>query len=77
MDGWRFFYPHYLVIDMKSEEEVDGFKFTLSGGSKRYMKNIKIEKSNDGQSWTEILHTDAPDESSYILNLSQQEKSVI
>lgn len=66
-------YPHYFIIDMKKQETIDGFKFTLSGGSDRHMKNIKIEKSNDGQNWTQILQTDAPDESAYMINLPQEE----
>ncbi|MCC8145140.1 MAG: discoidin domain-containing protein [Bacteroidales bacterium] len=62
-------YPHSFVVDMKEQQEVDGFKFTLSGSSNRHMKNIKIEKSDDGETWTELLHQDAPDETAYMINL--------
>lgn len=66
-------YPHYMVIDMKKKEAVDAFKFTLSGGTNRYMKNIKIEKSDDAQNWTQLMHLDAPNESTYLLWLTGQD----
>ena len=62
-------FPHWFVVDMSREEEIKGFRFTLSGGSGRYMKNIKIEKSSDNVSWEAIFEGDAPNQESYILPL--------
>jgi hypothetical protein len=62
-------FPHWFVVDMAREEEVSGFRFTLSGGSGRYMKNIKIEKSSDSSTWETIFEGDAPNQESYILPL--------
>jgi hypothetical protein len=62
-------FPHWFVVDMAREEEAKGFRFTLSGGSGRYMKNIRIEKSGDGSTWETIFEGDAPNQESYILPL--------
>lgn len=69
-------FPHRFVIDMNQEETIKGFKFTLSGGSSRHPKNIKLEYSHqplelDSPEWEEnnLLSLEAPDEDVYILRL--------
>lgn len=62
-------YPHQFVVDTKTSQLVKGFKFTLSGGTGRHMKDIKIDGSENGSTWTQLMRTDAPDSESYLLKL--------
>lgn len=67
-------FPHQFVIDMGQQETIEGFKFTVSGGTSRHPKGMKIETSNtslsiNSASWANnvLLETEAPDAGSYIL----------
>jgi hypothetical protein len=64
-------FPHLIAVDMSREEQVSGFRFTLSGGSGRFMKNIKIEKSSDNATWETVFEGEAPNQASYMLPLVQ------
>lgn len=46
--------PHVLTINMGQALDIKGFKFTQRMNGSRNIKNLKVETSMDGSSWTAI-----------------------
>jgi len=81
-------YPHILVFDLGKEENIQGFAFTLSDGSRRWMKNINIGMSDtfsgaitgvntnatNDANWRIVWSGDAPNESKCLLKLDRPAK---
>lgn len=49
--GEKFQYPHWLKIDMKKKNRIDGFFVRPRG--RDIAKHIEFEVSNDGENWTQ------------------------
>lgn len=51
--------PHYITVDMKKALPVKGFSFRHRYPSmQRAIRNVKVEVSNDGSTWTMIPNAD-------------------
>ena len=62
--------PHSFVVDMKANQPVNGFEFTLSGGNIRYQKGIEIYGSKNNISWTKVYENKAcPSAETYYLSM--------
>lgn len=46
--------PHILTVDLGSSLPVNGFAFIQRAAGSRNIKNMKVEVSTDGASWTEV-----------------------
>lgn len=56
VDGWRPAHPHYLAVDMNANHTLHGITlYGRRGQNQAYLfpKNVLIETSNDGTTWTE------------------------
>ncbi|MVZ60797.1 BT_3987 domain-containing protein [Sphingobacterium humi] len=56
VNGWRPPHPHYVTIDMNATHQLHGITlFGRRGQNNAYLfpKNVLIETSNDGNTWTE------------------------
>lgn len=61
--------PHVLTVDMKKALAVKGFSFIQRSNLARAIKNVKIEVSTNGTSWTMIPNTN-PAISAYTYTLA-------
>jgi len=46
--------PHYFIVDMNSEQNIDGFGFANRTNTNGTIKDIEIFKSSDNTKWTSI-----------------------
>jgi len=46
--------PHHFVVDMKSEQDIDGFGFATRNDINGAIKDFEVFKSSDNRKWTSI-----------------------
>lgn len=64
--------PHTIVVDMQKTNKVGGFKITMSGGNRRYIKAFDLYGSTDNKNWVKMYSDeDAPEEVAFRAYLDQ------
>lgn len=59
-------YPHYFVVDMQQEYDINGMQITMSGGTNRFIKSFNVYTSNDNVKWEKVYNNDnAPEQVSF------------
>ncbi|SFC25304.1 F5/8 type C domain-containing protein [Parapedobacter composti] len=53
-------YPHWLIIDMKTERFVNGFGMTQRASNNGPIKRLEFHVSTDNEHWEKVIDTEIP-----------------